>query len=68
METHMPHPHRFAWAPYPARTSTPAQLRCPGEVFRVNFGEELYYKGTAALIAAYGGDGTMEGSGNVRPI
>jgi len=30
----------------------------------VNFGEELYYKGTAALIAAYGGDGTMEGSGN----
>jgi len=34
-----------------------------GEVFRVNFGEELYYKGTAALTAVYGGDGTMEGSG-----
>ena len=57
-----------SWASYLARTSTLAQLRRSGEVFRVNFGEELYYKGTAALTAIYGGDGTMEGSGRVRPF
>jgi len=34
-----------------------------GEMFRVNFGEELYYKGADALSATYGGDGTLQGCG-----
>lgn len=34
-----------------------------GETFRVNFAEELHYKGKQALTTAYGGDGTLKGSG-----